>query len=134
MRTILMLAVFAAGPALAQAPAVTASPAAAPQPQAEPAAFPPTLSITARIEAKSIRIQQRGDTEVSIWAEPGGKGEWKLDRHGLPDPIPVGKTFNNVALDLDAHATIDDRGVSLGATAAPGEAAPPEAPAPTSPQ
>ena len=123
MRLVLILTALAATPALAQAPA---GPAPTP---ASDRALPPTLSITAHIEAKSIRIQQKGDSQVSVWADPGGKGEWKFDRHGVPDPIPLGKTFNNVAFDLDAHATIDDRGVSVGAEAGPADA-PPEAPPP----
>jgi len=130
MRLILILTAMAATPALAQAPA---DPAPAPmQATAPDAALPPTLSITAHIEAKSIRIQQKGDGQVSVWADPGGKGEWKFDRHGVPDPIPVGKTFNNVSFDLNAHPTIDDKGVSLGASAAPADVAQqaPSTPAP----
>lgn len=125
-KALAVLTVLVAQPALAQT-APEASPPLA-QPDLEP-----TLSITAHIEAKSIRIQQRGRTEVSIWSDPGGKGEWKFDRHGVPNPIPLGKTFNNVAFDLDAHATIDDRGLTVGASAAPGQVGgepPPAAPPP----
>ena len=126
------LARLAAQPTLAQeavAPATEAGPAPA---VAEATQAEPTLSITAHIEAQSIQIRQRGRTEVSIWSDPGGKGEWKFDRHGVPNPIPLGKTFKNVAFDLDAHATIDDQGVTLGGSAQPGpmQDAPPATPPP----
>ena len=82
---------------------------------AEEAGLEPTISIEATIKADSLRIRQSGKTEVKVWAHPGFEGEWKVDRNGIPSPIPVGKTYRNVTITLDARATVAEDGVAVEA-------------------
>lgn len=65
-----------------------------------------TISITAHVEAKSIKFTEKGQMAARVWADPGGEGEWRLDRKGVPGVIPVGKTFDNVVFDLNAHVKV----------------------------
>ncbi|HYE46318.1 MAG TPA: hypothetical protein VEA44_11165 [Caulobacter sp.] len=103
---------------LAQAPEAAQVP---PEPPAEACALAdaPVVEIGARVRARSLKFTQAGDTEVRIHAEPGGEGAWKLDRGSLPDPIPVGKTFRNIDVRLNAEAHLSEAGLALQADAAP---------------
>ncbi len=102
-----------------------ADPAAAAVVPSCPLPDAPIVEITAHVKMKSVRFSQRGETQARVWSEPGGEGEWKFDRGPLPDPIPVGKTFRDVEVDLRARADLTQDGLTVSAGAGPPPCEPP---------
>ena len=78
-----------------------AAAAAAPAPAVTPL---PDIELHARIRAKSITIEQRGETRLEVHAEPSA-GQTVEATGKLP---PGTRQARNLDVRLDAHATIAD--------------------------
>ncbi len=90
-----------------------ATQAAQPGERAVETAAEPDISLDATVTAESVRWRQAGDMELSVWSQPEGVNINESLSTGLPDPIPVGRTFRHIEWRVRLRASI----------------APPEAPA-----
>jgi hypothetical protein len=63
---------------------------------------PPDISITARVRAREVRIEQQGEAKLRVWAEPSAGDKVDVERN-----LPKGqRRYRNLDVRLDAEARI----------------------------
>ena len=66
----------------------------------------PDISLDVVVTAESVRWRQAGDMELRVWSRPEGVNINESLSTGLPDPIPVGRTFRNIEWRVRLRASI----------------------------
>ena len=73
------------------------------------AAQPADVSVTAHVEARSIKIEQQGRATLTLHAEPSAGTEPVKVRRSAP---PGNTQYRNLTVDLKAEARIADPSIS----------------------
>jgi len=73
----------------------------------------PDIQLQAKVQAKSVKVEQKGSASVKVHADPDGGSAVAVDApHGS-------STYRNVSISIDAKAVVAPDGATAGSPAAP---------------
>ena len=99
LATLLLACLLPTG-ALAQDAGIRAP---APLPQVDPL---PDIELLARVTAESVQFHEAPQVSVTFPGTAGRKNVWHAVRTNLPDPVEVGRVYENVEVDLVISTTL----------------------------